>query len=343
MCGFSRRISQSGKSYRSSINLFLPKRHKELSHLNLQNKIFKQEKQTMPEQNQLHFNIPLSWAGRTLDSFLRHEIHLSRSQISALKRSIGIMLNSDPVWVSYRLQGGETITINVNPIKQNILPEEIPLTIVYEDVDLIVINKSAGMIVHPVGVYKSGTLANALVHHWQVNQQSASFHPVHRLDRLTSGLILIAKNPWAHQQLSLQIEAGNFHRLYLAICQGSIGQTSAKIVAPLKHASVGFRWEVTDEGTPAITRYRILSTNPVATLLAIKLFTGKTHQIRVHMAHLGNPLWGDPIYGIPDPTFPRPALHAIRLTFTHPRSHHKMKFTADLPEDFNLLIKQSTL
>jgi 23S rRNA pseudouridine1911/1915/1917 synthase len=292
----------------------------------------------MSQSNQLHYNVPPSWAGRTLDSLLKNEFHLSRSRIRALKKTAGIMIDSRPAWVSERLKGGERVTIEIAPAEQTILPEALPLNIIYEDADLIVINKAAGMIVHPVGVYKNGTLANALVYHWQMSQQSASFHPVHRLDRLTSGLMLVAKNPWAHQQLSRQIEAGSFHRLYLAICQGNIRRSSAKIIAPLRHADTGFKWEIADEGNPAITRYRVLNNYPGAALLALKLFTGKTHQIRVHMASLGNPLWGDPIYGIPDPLFPRPALHAVQLAFIHPRSNHKLTFRAKPPTDFVHLI-----
>ena len=294
----------------------------------------------MSEQNRLQYNIPECWAGRTLDSFLRHGLHLSRSGIRALKKSAGISLNSGPVWVSQRLAGGENLIINLNPVEQNILPEALPLSIVYEDADLIVINKSAGMIVHPVGVYKSGTLANALVHHWQSTGQSASFHPVHRLDRLTSGLILVAKNPWAHQQLSLQIAAGHFHRLYLAICRGGLNKKSAKISAPLKLAGQGFRWQVAEEGKPAVTRYRVLAQNATASLMAVKLFTGRTHQIRAHFAYLGNPLWGDSVYDQSGSPTLRPALHAVRLTFIHPRHRTGIHFTAPLPEDLREILNE---
>jgi 23S rRNA pseudouridine1911/1915/1917 synthase len=297
----------------------------------------------MSEQNQLHYSVPLSWAGRTLDSLLRHKLNLSRSQIRALKKTAGICLNSKPAWVSARLEGGESLTINLDPAEQHIVPEELPLNIIYEDADLIVINKAAGMIVHPVGVHTNGTLANALVHHWQITNQSASFHPVHRLDRFTSGIIVIAKNPWAHQQLSRQIEESHFHRLYFAICQGLPTRKSAKISAPLQLAGQGFRWEVTNEGKPAITRYRVLAQTTNVSLLAVKLFTGRTHQIRAHFAYLGIPLWGDSIYDQNGSPTLRPALHAVRLSFIHPRYQTRLQFTAPLPEDLQQVLIQTDL
>ncbi len=292
----------------------------------------------MVEPNQLNYTIPSTWAGRTLDSYLRHGLQFSRSQVRALKKNSGMLLNSHQVWASHRLEGGEELTLIIQPIEQSITPENIPLSILYEDPDIIVINKQAGMTVHPVGVYKSHTLANALVFHWQAKKEAASFHPVHRLDRLTSGLILIAKHSWAHQQLSRQLQSGSFHRLYLAIGRGNPLNKSGKITAPLKHADTGFRWIIDPEGKLAITRYRILRQTNNACLAAIRLYTGRTHQIRAHFAHLGTPLWGDPIYGFSDPAFPRPALHAARLSFIHPRFNKFMKFTIQPPTDFQALL-----
>lgn len=283
---------------------------------------------------QLEIEIPEYWAGRTVQSYLRSELHLSRTQIRVLKETDGILIDSQLVWTSYRLQGGENLVLIITPLKQNITPEQITLEIVYEDPDLVVVNKPAGMVVHPVGVYKTGTLANALVYHWLNNSEAASFHPVHRLDRLTSGLILVAKNPWSHQQLARQIEAGLFHRLYLAVCCGTPPRISAKLTAPLKRAEIGLTWEVAKEGISAITRFRVLHHSATSSLLAVRLFTGRTHQIRVHLAHLGIPLRGDLLYGCPESSFFRPALHAVRLVFKHPRSNRKIKLTVDPPDDF---------
>jgi 23S rRNA pseudouridine1911/1915/1917 synthase len=290
------------------------------------------------EPNKLQSIIPPIWAGRTLESFLKNELHFSRGYIRSLKKSAAIMLNSKPVWVSERLRGGEELSVNLIPIKQDIEPEALPLAIIYEDIDMIIINKAAGMVVHPVGVHKNGTLANALIHHWHITNQSASFHPVHRLDRFTSGIIVVAKNPWAHQQLSLQVDSGDFHRMYLAICQGVPSQKSAKISAGLKLAGQGFRWEVSNEGKTAITRYRVLMQTPETSLIAVKLLTGRSHQIRAHFAYLGIPLYGDALYNGNDSEDLRPALHAVRLTFKHPRYHHRIQFTAPLPEELQRLL-----
>jgi 23S rRNA pseudouridine1911/1915/1917 synthase len=295
------------------------------------------------QSNRLQYDIPESWAGRTVDSILRHELHISRSQIRSLKKNAGIMLNLRPVLLCQRVDGGESLTISLDPVPQHILPEAIPLAIIYEDSDLIAINKAAGMVVHPVGPHKSGTLANALAHHWQLTNQSASFHPVHRLDRFTSGIIIIAKNPWSHQQMSRQIDLGKFHRLYLAICKGTPTRKSAKISAPLKLSGQGFRWEVTDEGKPAVTRYRIITQNDTVSLLAVKLFTGRTHQIRAHLTYLGIPLWGDAVYDQSSLQALRPALHAVRLSFIHPRYHTRLQFTAPLPDELMEILNRTGL
>ena len=155
------------------------------------------------QQSNLETVIPAAWRDRTLDSFLRQELKLSRSRIRALKKTDGIWLDGHPAWVTQRLYGGEHLVLQIaTPSQQtHLLPEAIPLTILYEDQDLIVLDKPAGMVVHPVKKHQSGTLANALMYHWRNNPEPTSFHPVHRLDRLTSGAILIAKNSWAHQQL----------------------------------------------------------------------------------------------------------------------------------------------
>lgn len=281
--------------------------------------------------------IPNEWNGKTLHQYLRQGLRLSRSQIRALKKANGILLNNQVVWVSHILLGGESLTLHFCLEKQNIPPEDIELEIVYEDSDMVVVNKPAEMVVHPVKKHQSGTLANALIYHWQTNHQPASFHPVHRLDRLTTGLVIIAKNPWIHQQLDLQIQSGKLHRFYLAICYGIPSHASGRIDAPIKSFIETPRREIAPDGQSALTRYRILKSTSKASMVAIKLYSGRTHQIRVHMAHLGNPLWGDPLYGLTDPNFPRPALHAAKIQFKHPRTQEIINLQANIPNDFNQL------
>jgi 23S rRNA pseudouridine1911/1915/1917 synthase len=293
----------------------------------------------------LQFTISAAWQGKTVDVFLRRQVGLSRSRIRALKKYDAILLDGRPVWVNHLLTGGEQLVLQiVTPCEQpQIIPEPLPLTLLYEDQDLVVVDKPADMVVHPVKKHQSGTLANALIYHWQVRSENVSFHPVHRLDRLTSGVIVIAKNAWAHQQLDRQIASRTIKRLYLAICQGIPQPASAKINAPIQSFPETPRREISVTGKPAATRYRVLRQSPQAALLAIKLFTGRTHQIRVHLAAVNHALWGDPLYGRPEPDFPRPALHAAQIGFIHPRSGLPLKFSAPIPQDFRDLAERLLL
>ncbi len=295
--------------------------------------------------------IPPEWTGKTVDSFLRNELKLSRSGIRTLKKNQGIFIGGSPVWSSFKLQGGEQLKIIFPCQRQFIQSEAVPLTILYEDNDIIVLNKPAGQVTHPVRHYQSGTLANGLVDYWRRNAElAARVHPVHRLDRLTSGIILIAKSGWAHQQLTLQLGNKRIHRLYLAVCEGVPTRCSGKISLPVRQwipekefipgETPGVRWTVDPLGKPAVTHYRVLRTFNNASCLAVKLMTGRTHQIRVHLSHSGFPLWGDTLYGGRDLELNRPALHALRLIFFHPRSRERLKFCAEIPPDFDLLLKK---
>ncbi|HEX3047184.1 MAG TPA: RluA family pseudouridine synthase, partial [Bacillota bacterium] len=254
----------------------------------------------LPVPQFIHFEIPAAFAGRTLHSYLKYGLNLSTSRIRALKKAQGIWVNGNPEWVTFRLQGGEKLMLMMVPITQTtIIPEPVPLPVVFEDQTLVVVNKPVGMLVHPVKHYQSGTMANGLLYQWGERGEAASFHPVHRLDRLTSGLVVVAKNPLIHQQLAFQLEKGRLRRIYLAVCQGVPEKKSGKIVLPIQKPEKGCKWEVAEDGKAAYTRFRVLQTFPGSYFLALKLFTGRTHQIRLHLAHVGSPLWGDPVYGVP--------------------------------------------
>lgn len=283
--------------------------------------------------------IPNEKRGQTLDNFIRVDLGFSRSQIRRLKKNDGIRLNGNLVWTSTVINGGEELVLEFASKQQDFTIENIPLSIMYEDTDLVVINKSPGMVVHPVKQYQSGTIANALQYHWQQNNELASFHPVHRLDRNTSGLILIAKNSWVHQQLSLQL-TNTLHRLYFAFCHGTPLKESGKIDLPIKTNPESPRRLVAADGKPALTRYRVIRATNRNCWLIVRLYTGRTHQIRVHLAHLGLPLWGDDLYGKTDLEINRPALHAVKLSFIHPRTKRRMSFTAAIPADIERLLSK---
>lgn len=279
-----------------------------------------------------------AWKGRTIESILRHELRLSRNQIIALKKSNGVLINGRSTLLKERLAGNEELIIRI-PLTttQDFVPEDIPLAIIYEDPDLIIIDKSPGLLVHPVRFHQTGTLANALTYHWQIAGERASFHPVHRLDQLTSGVLLIAKSSWSHQQLSLQLKNHDMHRTYLAITDGVPPGDSGLISGPIKRAGAGMRRIVATSGQEALTHYRVLRRSTEAALLLLSLITGRTHQIRVHLSHLGTALIGDPLYGRPTQQISRPALHATALRFKHPRSRRLLKFRSLLPPDLYTL------
>lgn len=294
----------------------------------------------MPDSTLLTFEIPSEFEGRTIDSFLRNQMHFSRSIVRSLKREAGIRINGEVVPVWLQLGGGEILEIHLPPVEQNINPEQLPLTVLYDDQDLIIIDKPPGMLVHPVKKFQSGTIANALLHRWRAAGEPCSFHPIHRLDRLTSGLVLVAKNKWAHQQLSRQLDSGIISRLYLAFCHGKVEKISGKIDAPIKEQYDSALRIIDPEGKPAVTRYRVVRQTKSSSLLAVKIFTGRTHQIRVHLSYLAYPIWGDPLYGTDGQNPSRTALHAVSLSFIHPRLNKKIKIKAELPEDLKSLAER---
>ncbi|WP_037352942.1 RluA family pseudouridine synthase [Selenomonas sp. FC4001] len=216
----------------------------------------------------------------------------------------------------------------------DITPEDLPLDIRYEDEWLLVINKPAGQLVHPTTKESSGTVGNALMHYFAAKGEAHAFHPVHRLDRDTSGLLLVAKEPQIQYQLSPK-GCKNFQREYQAIIQGELTPAAGLVDAPIARAlpSIILR-KVSPEGQSARTHYRTVKTNGQLSLIELQLETGRTHQIRVHMAHLGHPLLGDDLYGGNMDFIQRQALHAFRLSFKHPMTEEKLVITAPPPADF---------
>lgn len=284
------------------------------------------------------FTTPAKWDGRSIQSILRSEMDFSRTAIRRLKRGPHVLKNGVPAALWEPVRTGDQIEIPVTPGEQNLPGDDLPLDICYEDADLVVVNKASGMVVHPTKGHIRGTLANALVYHWISRGENAGFHPVHRLDRWTSGLLVIAKSPWAHQQLDLALQDRRLVREYLAIVSGRLAKDSGVISAPIHLMEDLHHRGVAVEGQPARTRYRTLQRWDDASLVFCQLATGRTHQIRVHMTHIGHPLLGDVFYGNEDPSIDRPALHACRLRFPHPRTREVLSFDRPVPEDMQKIL-----
>lgn len=284
-------------------------------------------------------------SGQRLDHFLsgKHP-ELSRARLQALIKDQLVLLNGRPSKPSVRIKCDEVISLELpeapaEPVAA--APEELPLEILFEDADLIVLNKAAGMVVHPAAGNPSGTLVNALLHHCGDALSSVGGEDrqgiVHRLDKETSGCIIAAKNDEAHAALSAQFAGRSVDKIYLALTKGIFRQQFGTVETMIgRHPVHRKKMAVLTkgDGRPAKTGYRVLRERPgKITLVECMLFTGRTHQIRVHMKHLGHPLLGDELYGQRG-GYPRQMLHAWKVAFTHPRTGEALSFLAPLPEDF---------
>ena len=291
----------------------------------------------------LELPITAELAGIKVDTLLKKRLGLSGTVVRRVKwLPEGILL--DGVRVNTRVCPAEGQVLSVqlsDPERRSgILPAPGEVNIVYEDEDIIVLNKAPGLSVHPGPGHFSDTLGNFLLYYYDQSGQECDFHPVHRLDRGTSGLMVAAKHPHAQEVLKNQLHTEDFCREYLAVCEGVPSPAEGTVDAPLgpKPGSLVEQW-VTPEGKSARTHYRVLEVKKGRALLHLRLDTGRTHQIRVHMAHLGHPLTGDFLYGTEDhDLIPRPALHSAFLSFRHPVSGEKLNFSIPLPKDMEGLL-----
>jgi len=275
-----------------------------------------------------------------IDKFLAENVSFSRSKIKMLIESGEIKVNDESVKPNYKLTTDDEIQIDILPDKEvEILPVDIPIDIVYQDKDIIVVNKKSGMVVHPAVGHWDDTLVNSLLYH--VNDLSGingEIRPgiVHRIDKDTSGLLVVAKNDAAHISLSEQLKNHNIERLYIAICHGVIQHDKGRINAPIGRSKKDRKMmDVIDGGREAITHFEVLERFDKYSLIECKLETGRTHQIRVHMKYIGYPILGDPMYGRrKDHHIFGQFLHAKSISFRHPRTDEKMQFESDLPSEF---------
>ncbi len=290
----------------------------------------------------LEFTVTEQDEGRRVDSLLRSH-GLSTSAIRRSKhREHGLLVDGEDIYTSYLLHAGQVVAILADDkTPSDIVPNDGPVNILYEDADLLVVDKPAALAVHPCSGSWEDSLGARLVHYYHLIGLKADFHPVHRLDKGTSGLMVVAKHPAAQHILTKQLHSGDFLREYLAVCEGYPSPPAGLVDAPLGRSDDSYiRQEVRPDGKPARTHYEILDRNGPYSLLRLVLETGRTHQIRVHMAYLGHPLVGDFLYGTEVPELiSRPALHSARLALTHPFTGERLTFEAPLPADMTNLIK----
>ena len=291
-------------------------------------------------------------AGTRVDAWLAAQVEgLTRSAAARLLEEGRVTRDGRPLAKNYKLTGGETLAVSLpEPEPVDALPQNIPLDIVYEDADVIVVNKPKGLVVHPAPGHPDGTLVNALLYHCggSLSGIGGQLRPgiVHRIDRDTSGLIIAAKNDAAHQALAAQLQDHTLARVYRCIVVGNLREDAGTVDAPIgRHPVDRKKMAVVANGRPAVTHWRVLERLRGCTYVECRLETGRTHQIRVHMAHLGHPILGDTVYGAkkPVPGLQGQCLHAVGLRFRHPRTGELVELSCGLPEEFEAQLKKNTL
>lgn len=284
-----------------------------------------------------------------LDAFLASSLDgLTRSQAARLIESGEVAVNGETAGKSYKLAGGEDIAVTLpEPEPVEAVPQDIPLDVVYEDADVIVVNKPSGMVVHPAPGHPDGTLVNALLYHCAgtLSGVGGALRPgiVHRIDRDTSGLIIAAKNDAAHQYLSAQLADHTLARTYECIVVGALREDRGTVDAPIaRHPTDRKRMAVVAGGREAVTHWEVIARYPGYTHVRCRLETGRTHQIRVHMAYIGHPILDDTVYGAKKevPGLTGQCLHAVGLRFLHPRTHEVVELSCPLPEEFTRMLQK---
>jgi 23S rRNA pseudouridine1911/1915/1917 synthase len=294
-----------------------------------------------------NYIVALSNDGMRIDKFLSETIgDKSRSYIQGLIEEKHVKVNSKTIKSNYKVKADDLVEVIIpEPVELSVEGEDIPLEILHEDSDVLVLNKPQGMVVHPAAGNQSGTLVNALLNHCKdLSGINGVIRPgiVHRIDKDTSGVLVIAKNDTAHNKLAEQLKDHSMTRLYVALVEGVIKQEEGIVDAPLaRHPVDRKKMAVIKDGRRAVTHYRVLEQFNTSTLVECRLETGRTHQIRVHMAHIGHPLIGDPVYGYKKQRFNLQGqlLHAKLLGFIHPSTGEYMGFETPTPNYFNKVLE----
>jgi len=287
-------------------------------------------------------------AGSRIDKYISDNIaELTRSAVQGLLLKESVLVNGKSVSKNYKLRSGDEVTVEIpEPEPMDAVPEDIPLEIVYEDSDLLVVNKPKGMVVHPAHGNYTGTLVNALLHHCgdSLSGINGVIRPgiVHRIDKNTSGLLIVAKNDAAHLHLAEQIKAHSFTREYEAVAVGAFKEPSGTVDAPIgRHKTDRKKMCVTQENSRnAVTHYEVLKQYGGYAHVRLRLETGRTHQIRVHLAYIGHPVLGDDVYGKPYKGLEGQCLHARKIGFIHPSTGEYMEFSSELPEYFQAVLRK---
>ena len=281
-------------------------------------------------------------AGKRLDAWLAERTELTRSAVQKLAEDGRVTAGGKPLTKNTRLTGTEAVSLLLpEPEAVEIVPQDIPLDVVYEDDDVIVVNKPKGLVVHPAPGHPDGTLVNALLYHCgdSLSGINGELRPgiVHRIDRDTSGLIIAAKNDFAHVRLAAQLQDHTLARTYRCIVTGNLREDAGTVNAPIGRCPADRKkMAVVAGGRNAVTHWQVLERYPGAAYVECRLETGRTHQIRVHMACIGHPILGDTVYGSkkPVPGLNGQCLHAVGLCFLHPRTGAPVELTCPLPEEF---------
>lgn len=302
---------------------------------------------TFSDDEILEWSVESEHVGERIDRFISDSMEdaASRSQIQMWIQDHCITVNNTPVKSNYKIKENDQITLMIpEPAAVEIVPENIPLEVAYEDSDVIVVNKPRGMVVHPALGHPSGTLVNALMYHCKdLSGINGEVRPgiVHRIDKDTSGLLMVAKNDRAHVSLSAQLKEHSVNRRYIAVVHGIVSHHIGTVDAPIGRDSKDRKLYTVKENNSkqAVTHFTVLESFKNCTLLELKLETGRTHQIRVHMKFIGHPLVGDPAYGKSKGiSMEGQALHAAVLGFIHPTTKKHIEFEAPLPDDMNHLL-----
>lgn len=295
--------------------------------------------------NKVYLTVNSEFEGMRADKFISDNSHISRSLAAKLLEEGSCLINQKSAGKNCRVKSGDEIEITIPGAEEpEILPENIPLNIVYEDNDLLVVNKPKGMVVHPAPGHYSGTLVNALMYHCKESLSGINgvIRPgiVHRIDKDTSGLLIVAKNDKAHNGLAEQIKIHSFTRRYEAVVLGNIKENGTVNAPIARHRTDRKKMAVSEEGREAITHYEVIANYNKYSHLCLTLETGRTHQIRVHMAYIGHPVAGDPVYGDGKPKWLEgQCLHAKEIGFVHPITGKELYFDSCLPDYFEKMLK----